>query len=61
MYSTKLVSIGNFDLRLHHLLVIGILAISFSVSFLLRIQPAEFGFELNEFDPFLIIELHSLL
>ena len=36
----------------HYLLVIGILAISFSLSFVLRIQPAEYGFELNEFDPF---------
>ena len=35
-----------------YLLVIGILAISFSLSFVLRIQPAEYGFELNEFDPF---------
>jgi dolichyl-diphosphooligosaccharide--protein glycosyltransferase len=33
--NTKLVSIGNFDLKLNHLLIIGILALSFSVSFLL--------------------------
>ncbi len=52
MHSAKLISIGNFELRLHHLLVIGILAMSFSISFLLRSQAAEFGFELNEFDPF---------
>lgn len=50
--NTKLVSIGNFDLKLNHLLIIGILALSFAVSFLLRSQPADFGFELNEFDPF---------
>ena len=50
--NTKLVSIGNFDLKLNHLLIIGILALSFSVSFLLRSQAADFGFELNEFDPF---------
>jgi len=50
--NTKLVSIGNFDLKLNHLLIISILALSFTVSFLLRIQPADFGFELNEFDPF---------
>jgi len=48
----KLVSIGNFDLKLSHLLIIGILALSFTVSFLLRSQAADFGFELNEFDPF---------
>ncbi|SVD09525.1 uncharacterized protein METZ01_LOCUS362379, partial [marine metagenome] len=35
-----------------YLLVIGILVISFSLSFVLRIQPAEYGFELNEYDPF---------
>lgn len=50
--NTKLVSIGNFDLKLNHLLIIGVLSLSFSVSFLLRVQPADFGFELNEFDPF---------
>ena len=50
--NTKLVSIGNFDLKLNHLLIIGILSLSFTVSFLLRAQPADYGFELNEFDPF---------
>ena len=50
--NTKLVSIGNFDLKLSHLLIIGILALSFSVSFLIRSQATDFGFELNEFDPF---------
>jgi len=50
--NTKLVSIGNFDLKLNHLLIIGILALSVTVSFLLRSQAADFGFELNEFDPF---------
>jgi len=35
-----------------YLLIIGILALSFSLSFMLRIQPLEYGFELNEFDPF---------
>ena len=52
MLSSKLVTIGKFDLKLNHLLVIGVLALSFSISFLLRAQPAEYGFELNEFDPF---------
>ena len=50
--NTKLISIGNFDLKLNHLLIIGVLSLSFSVAFLLRAQPAEWGFELNEFDPF---------
>ena len=48
----KLVSIGSFDLKLNHLLIIGILSLSFTVSFLLRAQPVDSGFELNEFDPF---------
>lgn len=47
-----LISIGQFDLKLNHLLIIGILALSFSISFLIRSQPAEWGWELNEFDPF---------
>lgn len=50
--NTKLISLGTFDLKLNHLLIIGILIISFSISFLLRSQPADYGFELNEFDPF---------
>ncbi|WP_428326153.1 STT3 domain-containing protein [Nitrosopumilus sp.] len=50
--TSTLLSIGQFDLKLHHLLIIGILALSFSVSFLLRSSPAEFGWELHEFDPF---------
>ncbi|MDF2423567.1 MAG: hypothetical protein OPY09_05085, partial [Nitrosopumilus sp.] len=50
--NSSLVSIGTFDLKLNHLLIIGILSLSFTVSFLLRVQPADFGFELNEFDPF---------
>jgi dolichyl-diphosphooligosaccharide--protein glycosyltransferase len=50
--NTKLLSIGTFELKLNHLLVIGVLILSFSISFLLRSQPADYGFELNEFDPF---------
>ena len=50
--NSSLISIGNFDFKLNHLLVIGILILSFSISFLLRSQPADYGFELNEFDPF---------
>ena len=43
---------GNFNFKLRHLLIIGILALSFTTSFLIRSQGAEYGFELNEFDPF---------
>ena len=35
-----------------YLLIIGILALSFSLSFVIRAQPLEYGFELNEYDPF---------
>jgi len=49
---TRLFQVSNFDFKLKHLLVIGILVLSFSVSFLIRSQPANYGFELNEFDPF---------
>ena len=48
----KLASVGTFDLRLHHLLIIGILVASFSISFILRASTSEYGFELHEFDPF---------
>jgi len=48
----RLFKIGTFDFKLNHLLVIGVLVLSFSISFLIRYQGAEFGNELNEFDPF---------
>ena len=50
--NSRLFSIGNFHFKLNHLLIIGILSISFSTSFMIRSQPADFGWELNEFDPF---------
>ena len=50
--NSSLFSIGSFNLKLNHLLIIGILSIAFSTSFLIRTQPADFGWELNEFDPF---------
>lgn len=50
--NARLASVGGFELRLHHLLIAGILASAFTVSFLIRAQPVEFGYELNEFDPF---------
>ena len=49
---TQLFQIGSFNFKLHHLLVIGVLVLAFSTSFLIRSQNTEFGFELNEFDPF---------
>ena len=50
--NSSLFSIGKFDFKFNHLLIIGILSLSFSISFLIRSQPAGFGWELNEFDPF---------
>ena len=47
-----LLSLGKSDFKLHHLLIVGILSLSFSVSFLVRSQAADYGFDLNEFDPF---------
>ena len=34
------------------LLIIGILVLAFSIASMMRMQPLEYGFELNEFDPF---------
>jgi len=50
--NAKLFSVGDFDFRFQHLLIIGILAISVSTSALLRVQPADYGHALMEFDPF---------
>jgi len=50
--NAKLFSVGNFDFRFQHLLIIGILAIAVSTSALIRAQPAEYGFALHEFDPY---------
>jgi len=48
----KLFSVGNFDFRLQHLLIIGVLALSVSISMMIRSTPASYDFELFEFDPF---------
>jgi dolichyl-diphosphooligosaccharide---protein glycosyltransferase len=52
IYQKQLFQIGNFHFKLHHIIVLGVLILAFSTSFLIRSQNAEFGFELNEFDPF---------
>lgn len=49
---TKLFTAGSFDVKLHHLVIIGVLVLAFSLSFVIRSQPAEYGNELMEFDPF---------
>ena len=43
---------NNFSFKLNHLVIIGVLVLAFSTSFLIRSQGAEYGNELNEFDPF---------
>ena len=47
-----LVKVEKSSHYVRYLLIIGILVLSFSLSFTLRVQPLEHGFELNEFDPF---------
>jgi len=49
---TKLFQVSNFNFKLIHLVIIGVLILAFSTSFLLRSQNIQYGFELNEFDPF---------
>ncbi|MRN61543.1 MAG: hypothetical protein FIO03_05765, partial [Nitrosopumilales archaeon] len=43
---------GRFELRMRHLLVIGVLAIAFTTAFIIRSYPSKYGFYLNEFDPY---------
>jgi len=49
---TKLFQAGSFNVKLNHLVIIGVLVLAFSTSFLIRSQPADYGNELMEFDPF---------
>jgi dolichyl-diphosphooligosaccharide--protein glycosyltransferase len=49
---TKLFQAGGFNVKLNHLVIIGVLVLAFSLSFVIRSQPAEYGNELMEFDPF---------
>jgi len=49
---TKLFQAGSFNFKLNHIVIIGVLVLAFSTSFLIRSQNMEFGSELNEFDPF---------
>ena len=52
MSQKNLFSIAKFDFKLNHFLIILILSLSFTISFLLRSLPVEYGWELHEFDPF---------
>ena len=49
---TSIFQVSSFNFKLKHLIIIGILVLAFSTSFLIRSQPAQYGNELNEFDPF---------
>ena len=49
---TNLFQISSFNFKLNHLVIIGVLVLAFSTSFLIRSQPAQYGNQLNEFDPF---------
>ena len=48
----KLIKAEKGSHNLRYLLIIGVLVLAFSLSFMLRIQPLDYGFELAEFDPF---------
>ena len=50
--NSKIISFGNIDFKFNHLLIIGILILSFSISLLIRSLPMEYGWQLHEFDPF---------
>ena len=50
--NSELVKVEKSSHYGRYLLIIGILALSFSLSFALRALPIEYGFELTEFDPF---------
>ena len=50
--NNELVKVEKSSHYVRYLLIIGILVLSFSLSFMMRAQPLEYGFELNEFDPF---------
>ena len=50
--NSELVKVEKSPHYARYILIIGILALSFSLSFMLRVMPVEYGFELTEFDPF---------
>jgi len=50
--NTVLFQSHKFTFKLNHLVIIGVLVLAFSISMLIRSQPIEYGFELNEFDSF---------
>ena len=51
-FQSSLFQINSFNFKLSYLVIIGVLILAFSTSFLIRSQPTQYGNELNEFDPF---------
>ena len=51
-FQSSLFQISSFNFKLSYLVIIGVLILAFSTSMLIRSQPAQYGNELNEFDPF---------
>ena len=49
---TKLFQVSSFNFKVNHLIIIGVLILAFSTSFLIRSQSAQYGNQLDEFDPF---------
>ena len=47
-----LFSLGRYNIEKNHIFIVAILSLSFTISFLIRILPAQYGWELHEFDPF---------
>ena len=58
---TQLFQAGSFNFKLNHIVIIGVLVLAFSISFLIRSQPADYGNELMEFDPFFNFVLLNIL
>lgn len=51
-FSQVLFKTNTFEFKIQHLLLIGILCLAFTISFLIRAEPIKYGYQLNEFDPF---------
>ena len=51
-FQTILFRSDKFTLKLNHIVIVGVLVLAFSTSMLIRSQSAQYGNELNEFDPF---------
>jgi dolichyl-diphosphooligosaccharide--protein glycosyltransferase len=50
--STTLFKAGSFEFQTRHLVIVAVLAMTFSVAMIMRAAPIKYGFYLNEFDPY---------